>query len=89
MFTASPVGESSNPSSKVHQVFLFECALKNSGTFLPARQPKSGVRNKSFENSNYRFPKSLLGGEISVTNTLKAGESCCRSGILDQAREGR
>jgi hypothetical protein len=42
--------------------------LSNAGSFFPARQPQSGVRSKSFENSNNGFPKSLLGGEISVTN---------------------
>jgi len=63
MFTASPVGKSSNPSSKVHQVFFFECALSIVAVFIPTSQPKNGVRNKSFENSNYRLPKSRLGAE--------------------------
>jgi hypothetical protein len=63
MFTASPVGESSNPSSKVHQVFIFECALSTTAGFIPRSQPKNGVRNKPFENSNYRFLEFQLGAE--------------------------
>jgi hypothetical protein len=75
MFTASPVGESSNPSSKVHQVFFFECALTTVAVFIPTSQPKNGVRNKSFENSNYRFPKSQLGAESRQRTPLELAKA--------------
>jgi hypothetical protein len=55
------------PLPKLTKFFFFECALSRTLAFRPAREPKSGYPNKSFENSNYRLPKSLLGGEISVT----------------------
>jgi hypothetical protein len=68
-------------------VFFFEYALSKATAFLPVRWPKNGDQNKAFENSNYHFAKSRLGGKISLAHTITTGESYCRSGILDQAAE--